>query len=148
LAVVLDCHDRECIGWEFARRGRAKEAERALEEACLALFGTLRPTGPTPVVRSDNGLIYQSRRFRAACRDYRLRQEFITPYTPEQNGIVERFCRSLKEESVWQHVFRDFAEARREITAWIRWYNIERPHQALGYRSPTEWRAEQCTQVA
>ena len=43
------------------------------------------------MVRSDNGLIFQSRRFRAACRDYRLRQEFIKPYTPEQNGIVERF---------------------------------------------------------
>ena len=37
---------------------------------------------------------------------------------------------------------------RREITTWIRWYNTERPHQALGYRSPTEWRAQQLTQVA
>ena len=34
LAVVIDCHDREVIGYEFALRGRAKEAERALEEAC------------------------------------------------------------------------------------------------------------------
>jgi putative transposase len=88
---VIDCHDREVNGFEFALRGRAKEAERALEEACLARFGTLRPPGSTPVVRSDNGLIFQSRRFRAACRDYRLRQEFITPYTPEQNGLIERF---------------------------------------------------------
>ena len=67
------------MGYEFARRGRAKEAERALEEACLARFGTLRPTGVTPVIRSDNGRINQSRRFRAACRDDRLRQKFITP---------------------------------------------------------------------
>jgi putative transposase len=95
-AAVIDCHDRELVGYEFARRGRAKEAERALEAACIERFGTLRPEGPTPVVRSDNGLIFQSRRFRAACRDYRLRQEFITPYTPEQNGIVERFFRSLE----------------------------------------------------
>jgi putative transposase len=64
-------------------RGRAREAERALEEACLVRFGTLRSEGSTPVIRSDTGLIFQSRRFRAACRDYRLRQEFITPYTPE-----------------------------------------------------------------
>jgi transposase InsO family protein len=55
--------------------------------------------GPTPVIRSDNGLIFQSRRFRAACRDYRLRQEFITSHTPEQNGLVGRFFRSLKEVS-------------------------------------------------
>jgi len=80
LAVVIDCHDREIIGYELALRGRAKEAERALEDACLRRFGTLRPEGPTPVLRSDNGLIFQSRRFRAACRDYGISQEFITPY--------------------------------------------------------------------
>ncbi|MCG8478965.1 MAG: DDE-type integrase/transposase/recombinase [Spirochaetales bacterium] len=100
LAAMIDCHDRELIGFEFALRGRAREAERALEEACIARFGTLRPVGTTPVVRSDNGLIFQSRRFRAACRDYRLEQEFVTPYTPEQNGLIERFFRSLKEECV------------------------------------------------
>src|SRR5258708_27323231 len=43
LTAVIDCHDREVTGYEFGLRGRAKEAERALEEACLARFGTLRP---------------------------------------------------------------------------------------------------------
>jgi putative transposase len=148
LTAVIDCHDREVTGFEFALRGRAKEAERALEEACLARFGTLRPDGATPVIRSDNGLIFQSRRFRAACRDYRLRQEFITPYTPEQNGLIERFFRSLKEECVWQYNFGNFAEARAAITQWIEWYNAERPHQALGYRSPRQFRALQPQLVA
>jgi putative transposase len=148
LTAVIDCHDREVNGFEFALRGRAKEAERALEEACLARFGTLCPPGPTPAVRSDNGLIFQSRRFRAACRDYRLRQEFITPYTPEQNGLIERFFRSLKEECVWQHNFASFADARTAITQWIEWYNAERPHQALGYRSPRQFRALQPQLVA
>ena len=142
LTVVIDCHDREVIGYEFALRGRAKEAERALEEACISRFGTLRPEGQTPLLRSDNGLVFQSRRYRAACRDYRLRQEFITPYTPEQNGLVERFFRSLKEECAWQHNFSSFAEARYHLTRWIDWYNTGRPHQALGYRSPTEYRKE------
>jgi len=99
LAAVIDCHDREVMGYEFALRGRAKEADQAIEAACLARFGTLRPAA-APVLRSDNGLIFQSRRFRQACRDYRLPQEFITPYTPQQNGIIERFFRSLKEECV------------------------------------------------
>ena len=148
LAAVIDCHDRELIGYELSLRARAKEAERALENACLARFGTLRPTGPTPIVRSDNGLIFQSRRFRAACRDYRLRQEFITPYTPQQNGIIERFFRSVKEECVWQHQFRNFAAARRAIRTWIEWYNHGRPHQALGYRSPKQFRAQQVQLVA
>ena len=75
LAAVIDCHDREIIGWELALRSSAKEAERALKGACLRRFGTLRPEGPTPVLRSDNGLIFQSKRFRGACRDYRITQE-------------------------------------------------------------------------
>jgi putative transposase len=41
LVAVIDCYDRELIGWEFALRGRANEAERALEMACLTRFGTL-----------------------------------------------------------------------------------------------------------
>ena len=101
-----------------------------------------------PILRSDNGLIFQSRRFRAACRDYRLRQEFITPYTPEQNGIVERFFRSLKEECVWQHSFPNFVEARRAVRRRIRWYNERRSHQALGYLSPREYRAVRATRAA
>src|SRR5660398_207194 len=148
LAAVIDCHDREIVGYEFSLRGRAKEAERALEEACIARFGTLRPEGDTPVLRSDNGLIFQSRRFRAALRDYSLRQEFITPYTPDQNGMIERFFRSLKEECVWQHLFQDFAEARQTIRDWIRRYNEERPHQSLSYLSPAEFRAQQLQLVA
>jgi putative transposase len=68
LVAVIDCCDREIVGWECALRGRANEAERALEMACLARFGTLRPGGAVPVVRSDNGLIFPSRRLGEACR--------------------------------------------------------------------------------
>jgi putative transposase len=148
VAAVIDCCDRELIGCEIALRGRAKEAERALEEACIARFGTLRPKAETPTIRSDNGLIFQSRRFRAACRDYNLTQEFVTPYTPEQNGLIERFFRSLKEECVWQNRFESFNEARTAISQWIRWYNTGRPHQALGYLTPREFREKQAQLVA
>ena len=139
LIAVIDCWDRAIVGWEFALRGRANEAERALEMACLARFGTLRPTGAVPIIRSDNGLIFQSRRFRDACRFYRLPQEFITPYTPEQNGLIERWFRSLKEECVWQQQFHTFQEAQQAVRTWIAWYNAERPHQALGYQSPHQY---------
>ena len=148
LAAIIDGCDRKIVSWEFSLRGRARGAERALEEACLHRFGTLRPEGPTPTVRSDKGLIFTARRFRAALRDYRLRQEFITPYTPEQNGMIERFFRSLKEECVWQHNFANYAEARTAIGTWIRWYNERRPHQAPGYLSPHQFRAQQLQAVA
>ncbi|WP_198136017.1 integrase core domain-containing protein [Roseiflexus castenholzii] len=130
------------VGWEFALRGRAQEAERASEMDCLARFGTLRPTGDTPVLRSDNGLVFLSRRFRGACTFYRLSQECITPYTPAQNGLIARFFRSCKEECVWRHSVTSVAEARRAARTWLEWYNRERPHHALDCLSPQEYRAK------
>ena len=146
LTAVIDCSDREIIGYEFALRGRSKEAVRAIESACIERFGTIYPKGYVPVLRSDNGLIFQSRDFRLACRNG-LEQEFITPYTPEQNGVIERFFRTLKEECVWQHLFYSFEEARNIIKKWIEWYNEGRPHQALGYLSPKQHR-EKVAKVA
>jgi hypothetical protein len=63
LEQTLDFSYHGAMKTEFALRGRAKEAERALENACLHRFGTLRPAQPMPVLRSDNGLVFQSRNF-------------------------------------------------------------------------------------
>lgn len=65
-----------------------------------------------------------------------------------QSWNDQTFFRSLKEECVWPHTFQTFEEARRIIRDWVQWYNHERPHQALGYRSPAQYRAQQSTQVA
>ncbi len=121
VVAVIDGSDREIVGWEFALRGRANEAERALDMACLARFGTLRPQGEVLIIRSDTGLIFQRRRLGDACRLYRLPQECSTPYTPEQHGMIERWFRSRKEECVWQHQFHTFADANVAIGRWIAW---------------------------
>jgi putative transposase len=78
-------------------------------------------------------IIFQSRRFRAACRNYRRREEFITPYTLEQNGIAQRFFRSFKEKCVWQRNFADSSESGAAIAQWINWYNVELRDRALSY---------------
>lgn len=62
-------------------------------------------------LRSDDGLILQGRRFRQACLDYWLLQESITSCTPQQNGIIEHFFRSLKVKCVWQQQSRTLEEA-------------------------------------
>ncbi len=72
------------------------------------------------------------------------RAEFIICNQP----IIERFFRSLKEECVWQHTFATFAEARTAVLGWIEWYNAERPHQALGYRSPRQFQQHHHQQAA
>ena len=64
------------------------------------------------------------------------------------NAMIERFFRSLKQDCTWQHAFRGLREANATVARWIRWYNEERTHQALDYRSPLAYRAQQSTAVA
>ena len=134
LAVVLDCGSREGLGWRLSERGHTKTAEAALEETLIQRFGHLgRVPGPL-LLRSDNGLVFTPRRYTATVRAYGLTQEFVTPYSLEQNGLVERFIRSMKEECVWQHRFESISHARDVIGRRMRHYNTARPYQALGYQ--------------
>lgn len=145
---VIDCCTREILGHAVELTGRAKTAERALEEALLKRFGTLRGAPEGMLLRHDNGLVFGSRGYRAVVKDYRLKQEYITPYTPQQNGLCERFIKTFKEELCWTRRFRSIEHARLAVNAWVHEYNTRRPHQSLNYKTPTQYNREQCTQAA
>ena len=105
LALVLDCHTRQLPGWQLSRSGKARTAAAALEQALITRYGT---PGRVPVpflLRSDNGLVFTSRRYTRPVRSYGLRQEFITAHCPQQNGMVERVIRTLKEQCAHRHRF-------------------------------------------
>lgn len=69
---------------------------------------------------------------------YGIKQEFITPYTPEQNGLIERFIRTIKEQCIYQNRFETISNARVKIASWIKFYNMKRPHQALNMKAPNQ----------
>ena len=54
------------------------------------------------------------------------------------NVIVERFWRSVKYEEVYLHDYASMSEARKGLERYFRFYNRERPHQSLGWRTPAE----------
>lgn len=138
LALVIDCHTRELLGWHLSRSGKASTAQAALEQALIARFGTLGRVPEPFLLRSDNGLVFTSRNYTKLVRSYGLKQEFITPHCPQQNGMVERVIRTLKEQCVHRHRFETLQHASRVIGDWIRFYNTRRPHQALGMKTPAE----------
>lgn len=147
LNAVLDCADRECIGFNVSQRNDAIEAAWALEDALLNRFGAL-PTADTGVIlRTDNALVYASELYRKLAKSYGLHQEFILPHTPEQNGVAESFMGTFKLECVWQHRFETYAEAKAIIATWIRHYNETRPHSRLGYLTPAAWREQQSLEI-
>jgi putative transposase len=138
-APVVDCCTREVLGWSIQLTARTKTAELALEEALLSRFGWVRGAPQGLKLRHDNGLVFGSRAYRALVEDYGLTQEYIAPYTPEQNGLCERFIRTFKEECAWLHRFDDIASARRAIATFIEFYNTKRHHQALGNLTPAQY---------
>ena len=138
LALVIDCHTRELLGWQLSQSGKASTAGAALEQALIARFGSLGKVTSPFLLRSDNGLVFTSRHYTRLVRSYGLNQEFITPHCPQQNGMVERVIRTLKEQCVHRHRFESQPHAMRTIGDWIAFYNNRRPHQALGMKTPAQ----------
>lgn len=138
LALVIDCHTRELLGWHLSRSGKAKTAESALEQALIVRYGSLGKVDTPFLLRSDNGLVFTSRSYTALVRRYGLQQEFITPHCPQQNGMVERVIRTFKEQCAHRHRFETLQHASRAVSDWIQFYNHRRPHQALGMKTPAQ----------
>ena len=90
------------------------------------------------LLRSDNGLVFTSRSYTKLVKSYGLQQEFITPHCPEQNGLVKRVIRSLKEQCVHRQRFETLQHASRVIGDWMYFYNNQRPHQALKMKTPSQ----------
>ncbi len=68
-----------------------------------------------------------------------VRCEYIWHNTPEQNGHVESFHKTLKKEYVWPHDFARFQDAEVVLTKAFADYNQDRIHSVLGYLTPDEF---------
>lgn len=113
-------------------RGRAYLKQRIARRARIdipTLPWDPRVADPLEAARQHRALI-----LRAAV----MTQEFITPHCPQQNGMVERLIRTLKEQCAHRHRFETLQHAMRVIGDWIGFYNHQRPHQALGMKTPAE----------
>ena len=124
----------------MSRSGIAHIAAAALEDALRERHITRGH--PLLTLRSDNGLVFGAKVFTSVVHRYGLEQEYITPYSPEQNGMIERFFLTLKQECVWLQRFADRDHAFRVVADWLDRYHTERPHSALGYLTPKEYQHE------
>src|SRR4029078_3535448 len=80
-----------------------------------------------------------SRHFLSWCEERKIQLIHIQPGRPMQNGHVESFNRTLRDEALNANWFRNLLDARAKISAWREEYNGERPHSSLGYRTPNEF---------
>ena len=113
------------------------EAQAAIETLLRERGGELPPAG-MPRMRSDNGSCYVSREFRGVLDEHQLGHQRIKPHCPEENGIIERSNRTLREALDGQEL-TDLLQARDVIAGIVRWYNEQRLHSALGYLRPIDY---------
>ncbi len=87
-------------------------------------------------IMTDNGSCYVSNRFAALCQERGVRQIFTRPYTPKTNGKAERFIQTLTQKWAYKRPYRNSAVRASALRPWIKHYNHERPHRALGMKPP------------
>jgi transposase InsO family protein len=110
-----------------------KDTVRFLERA-LAWFAGYGVT--VERVMTDNGSVYRSHPWRAACRRSGLRHIRTKPHTPRTNGKAERFIQTSLREWAYAQAYAS-SQARQEALAqWLGHYNTARPHTALANRPP------------
>lgn len=91
---------------------------------------------------TDNGSGYRSHRFQRVRRQLRLRHVWTRPYRPQTNGKAERFIRTCLARWAYAAAYRTSLARAAALPEWLRYYNRERPHTALGFTTPAQRLAE------
>jgi putative transposase len=87
-------------------------------------------------LKCDNGTEFTSYEMLRWAGQRGIQLEFIDPGKPTQNAYIESFNRRVRDECLDEHSFESFTEAEAIIRAWHHFYNFERPHSAIGYKTP------------
>ena len=130
LTVIMDWHSRYVLSWELSTTLDKTFCVDALERA-------LRISKPG-IFNTDQGPQYTSDEFTARLESDGIKISMDGRRRVYDNIFVERFWRTVKYEEVYLHEYRTVAEARAGLATYFRFYNEERFHETLGYRTPHE----------
>lgn len=138
LATVIDCFNKEVIGYAMADHMRTELVTDALEMATRNHL-----LEPDCIMHSDRGTQYTSAEYLAKLDELGLRHSLGRTGVCWDNALAESFFASLKNERVHQMVYPTRTKAKEDIARYIELhYNRRRIHSALGYRTPHEVRKE------
>ncbi len=134
---AIDHASADIVGWHVAKLGDRWAALEPIHQGVHYAFGAFGPEVARGLaVRSDWGPQYTADAFRNELAWLGITHSPSFVGEPQCNGIMERFIRTLKEQSVWLHRFETLEEARRVIGAFIHRYNHEWILERLDYRTP------------
>ena len=140
LSLVTDYYTKEIIGWCVGETLEAKFAIEALEMA-LGRLGGRRDVDL--IHHSDRGVQYASYAYTDILRKHDIKISMTECGDPKDNAVAERVNGIVKNELLQGMSFFSIQEVRKALKAAIDFYNNERPHMSLDWRTPAE--AALCT---
>ncbi len=128
LVAVMDWFSRFVLSWALSV---------TLElDFCLAALKQALRRGRPEIFNSDQGSQFTAEKFTGELEAHGVAVSMDGRGRCLDNIFIERLWRSLKYEEVYLKDYRWVPEARTGIGRWFQFYNVERPHQSLGYRTP------------
>lgn len=133
LAVVLSLETRQVVGWRLG-------TNHSSELTYAALLDAISKHEAPAILHSDQGSEYLSQRHQLLCQNLEIQLSASNKASPWQNGFMERWFHTLKQEFPPLTQFKGLAQLHEAIAMYIRYYNHERIHTALGM-SPAAYAA-------
>ena len=133
LAVVMDQFSRRVVGWSLRRTRTTKLTRAAFDQA----YRRRRPR--RLIFHTDRGIEYAAPAFRDRLKALGVRQSMTRGGSPADNAHAESFFHSLKADVVHGVAFMTDESLRSCLRKYVHYYNHQRLHSSLGYRSPIEY---------
>ncbi|WP_341756042.1 MULTISPECIES: IS3 family transposase [unclassified Candidatus Tisiphia] len=130
LVAIMDWHSRYILSWRVSISLESTFCVEALEEA-------IEQYGIPKIFNTDQGVQFTSEQFICILKKYNIQISMDGKGRVLDNVFIERFWRSLKQEKIYRIILTIVKEAKAAIKEYIDFYNHERMHQALGYRTPS-----------
>ena len=138
LAVVMDLYSRRIVGWHIDKRMTTD----LISEALIKAYNLRRPPQGL-VFHSDRGSQYTSKRYRQLLEGYGIRSSMGDVGACWDNAVVERFFGSLKHDWILKIAQPTREPMKKDVTAYMKYYNQERLHSANGDQSPINFEKSQ-----
>ena len=143
LAIVMDLYSRRIVGWHVDKRMTTDLVSKALMKAY-----NLRQPPEGLVFHSDRGSQYTSKRYRNLLASYGMRASMGDVGACWDNAVVERLFGSLKHDWLLKVPQLTREHMKNDVTAYMRYYNLERLHTANGDLSPIEYEQNSLRKVS
>jgi putative transposase len=130
LVAIIDWYSRYVLSWRLSNTLDTAFCVEALEDALKK--------GRPEIFNTDQGAQFTGEAFTRILQQHGIRVSMDGKGSYNDNLFIERLWRSVKYEEVYLKAYQDGREARIGLGNYFRFYNSERPHQTLSYRTPAE----------